>query len=131
MINKIKQQLRGTNPGLQSRTVTAALWSLIGSGGAGIIRFASNLVLTRLLFPEAFGLMAAAMLSMTLVQTFSDTGVKTALIQHPKGDTPAFIDTSFLIALGRSVILFVVLILSINTIANFYDLYPVRTSWSN
>ena len=121
MINKIKQQLRGTNPGLQSRTVTAALWSLIGSGGAGIIRFASNLVLTRLLFPEAFGLMAAAMLSMTLVQTFSDTGVKTALIQHPKGDTPAFIDTSFLIALGRSVILFVVLILSINTIANFYD----------
>ena len=121
MINKLKQQLRGTKPGLQSKTMAAALWSLIGSGGAGIIRFASNLVLTRLLFPEAFGLMATAMLSMTLVQIFSDTGVKTALIQHPRGDTPAFIDTSFLISLGRSVLLFIALILSISTIANFYD----------
>jgi len=133
MITEIKRQLRDTKPGLQGRTIVAAFWSLIGSGGSGIIRFASNLVLTRLLFPEAFGLMATAMLTMTLVQIFSDTGVKTALIQHPKGDTPAFIDTSFLIALGRSLILFLLLIVSINTIAKFYtqpELVPILWTMS-
>lgn len=113
--------MRDNKSGLQSRTILAAFWSLIGSGGAGLIRFASNLVLTRLLFPEAFGLMATAMLIMTLVQIFSDTGVKTALIQHPEGDTPAFINTSFIIALVRSMLLFLILIISINPIANFYS----------
>lgn len=133
MINEIKRQLRDTKVGLQGKTIMAAFWSLIGSGGSGIIRFASNLVLTRLLFPEAFGLMATAMLTMTLVQIFSDTGVKTALIQHPKGDTPAFIDTSFLIALGRSILLFLLLIISINAIANFYtqpELVPILWTMS-
>lgn len=133
MLTEIKRQLRDPKPGLQGRTIVAALWSLIGSGGSGIIRFVSNLVLTRLLFPEAFGLMATAMLTMTLVQIFSDTGVKTALIQHPQGDTPAFIDTSFLIALGRSLLLFLLLIISINTIANFYtqpELVPILWTMS-
>ena len=120
--------MRDNKSGLQSRTILAAFWSLIGSGGAGIIRFASNLVLTRLLFPEAFGLIATAMLMMTLVQIFSDTGVKTALIQHPHGDSRAFIDTSFIIALGRSMLLFLILIICISPIANFYgqpELVPI------
>lgn len=121
MIQEFKRQMRDKKSGLQSRTILAAFWSLIGSGGAGLIRFTSNLVLTRLLFPEAFGLMATAMLMMTLVQIFSDTGVKTALIQHPQGDSRAFIDTSFIIALGRSILLFLVLIISISPIANFYS----------
>ena len=121
MIQAFKRQLKDKKAGLQSRTILAAFWSLIGSGGAGIIRFTSNLVLTRLLFPEAFGLMATAMLMMTLVQIFSDTGVKTALIQHPQGDSRSFIDTSFIIALGRSILLFLILIISVSPIANFYS----------
>ncbi len=120
--------MTGPKPGLRTKTLLAAFWSLIGSGGAGLIRFISNLVLTRLLYPEAFGMMATAMLVMTLVQLFSDTGIKTALIQNPKGETTPFINTAFIIGLVRSAILFIILILSINVITRFYaqpDLKPI------
>ena len=106
---------------LQGKTLVAAAWSLLGSGGKGVIRFVSNLILTRLLFPEAFGLMGTAMLVLTLVQVFSDTGIKTALIQHKQGDRKEYINTSFIIALVRSAILFAALLILIQPIAEFYQ----------
>ncbi len=95
--------------GLRSKTLVAAFWSLIGSVGRGGIRLASNLILTRLLVPEDFGLMATAMVVVTLIQILSDTGVKTALVQNPRGHEPVFINNSFIIAIGRSLLLFVIL----------------------
>ncbi len=44
--------------GLFARVLRSTSWVLIGYGGSQALRLASNLILTRLLFPEAFGLMA-------------------------------------------------------------------------
>jgi len=121
MLSRIIQRLRGEDKDLQTRTLKAAFWSFLGSTGNGVIRFTSNLILTRILFPEAFGLMATAMLLMTLVQIFSDTGVKTALIQHEDGASEQFINTSFIITLARNAILFILIVLSIEPLASFYD----------
>lgn len=106
---------------LRSKTIIAALWSVVGGGGRGVIRFVSNLILTRLLFPEAFGQIATAMVIMTLVQLFSDTGIKTALIQNLRGNTPQFINTAFIISLVRSVVLFVVVLVFVQPLASFYN----------
>lgn len=110
----------GKGEDLQARTLKAAFWSFLGSTGNGVIRFTSNLILTRILFPEAFGLIATAMLLMTLVQIFSDTGVKTALIQHADGASERFINTSFIITLARNAILFLLVIISIEHLVGFY-----------
>lgn len=120
VIKKIREKFINQGDNLQGKTLKAAMWSLLGSGGRGAIRFISNLLLTRLLFPEAFGIMATAMVVVTLVQVFSDTGAKTALIQNPRGGEKRFIDTSFLIALGRSLILFIIIIAAIEPVADFY-----------
>lgn len=121
MLTRIIHRLRAKSEDLQARTLKAAFWSFLGSTGNGAIRFTSNLVLTRILFPEAFGLMATAMLVMTLVQIFSDTGVKTALIQHADGASEQFINTAFVITLVRNTILSLLVIASIRPIVGFYD----------
>ncbi len=70
------------------------------------MRLASSLVLTRILFPEAFGLMATANVFLAMIQLFADTGVKTAIIQNPKGGEPAFLNTAWIISICRGLILF-------------------------
>lgn len=120
IIDGIKRKISSQEDNLQGKTVQAAFWSLLGAGGRGTIRFISNLILTRLLFPEAFGLMATAMIVLTLVQVFSDTGVKTALIQNPRGGERRYIDAAFIIAMGRSIILYGVVLVAIQPMANFY-----------
>ena len=54
------------------------------------MRFASNLVLARLLFPEAFGLMALMSMVLTGLTMLSDTGVPQSIMQNKRGDDPDF-----------------------------------------
>jgi O-antigen/teichoic acid export membrane protein len=79
----------------------SAIWSVLGKGGAYTIRIGGNLILTRILFPEAFGLMATANTILLLIQFFADTGVKTAIIQNPKGNESEFINTAWIINILR------------------------------
>lgn len=65
--------------------------------------------------------MATAMVVVTLIQILSDTGVKTALIQNPRGDEPAFINNSFIIGMGRSLILFALLMLMKAPMAAYFE----------
>ncbi|MGE4326864.1 MAG: polysaccharide biosynthesis protein, partial [Pseudodonghicola sp.] len=43
---------------LMARVLRSASWLMLSFGGAQALRLMSNLVLTRILYPEAFGLMA-------------------------------------------------------------------------
>ncbi|MEA1868496.1 MAG: oligosaccharide flippase family protein [Thermodesulfobacteriota bacterium] len=91
---------------LKIKTIRAAAWSMLGRGGSRILRLASSLVLTRILFPEAFGLMATATVMLAMIQLFADTGVKTAIIQNPRGAEPQFLNTAWIISICRGVLLF-------------------------
>lgn len=65
------------------------------------LRLASNLILTRLLFPEAFGLMALVSVALVGLQMFSDTGIGPAIARSERGDDPAFLDTAWSINILR------------------------------
>ncbi|TMM49328.1 polysaccharide biosynthesis protein, partial [Sulfitobacter sabulilitoris] len=43
---------------LMARVARSSSFIILGYGGSQAMRLAANLILTRLLFPEAFGLMA-------------------------------------------------------------------------
>jgi O-antigen/teichoic acid export membrane protein len=90
---------------LRRRAVTGSAWTLAGYAGSQGLRLASNVVLARLLFPEAFGLMALVTLFMQGLQMFSDIGVAPALIQHPRGDEAAFRNTAWTMQAGRGLLL--------------------------
>ena len=52
--------------------IKGAIWTIASYGSSQIIRFASNLILTRLLLPELFGLVGLAYVFITGVNLFTD-----------------------------------------------------------
>ena len=81
---------------LRSSAITAGAFVF-----AQALRFGSNLILTRLLFPEAFGLMALVTVVLVGLAMFSDVGIGPAISQHKDGDDPDFLDTAWTINVVR------------------------------
>lgn len=86
---------------LSARALRSTLFTVGGFGASQGIRLASNLILTRLLFPEAFGMMALTMVFMQGLQMFSDVGVAPAIQQSKRGDDPEFLNTAWTIQVIR------------------------------
>ncbi|MDM8543412.1 oligosaccharide flippase family protein [Desulfococcaceae bacterium HSG9] len=106
---------------LKLQSMRAAFWSILGKGGSHIVRMAGSLILTRILFPEAFGLMATATTILTMIQLFADTGVRTVIIQNPRGAEPEFLHTAYIISIGRGALLFSIVTLLAWPMASLYD----------
>lgn len=94
--------------GTRARALRSAGFILIGFGGQNILRLASNLILTRLLFPEAFGLMSLVMVFLTGLALFSDLGVNVSIMQHKRGEDRAFLNTAWTLQIVRGVLLWLV-----------------------
>ncbi|MFP4327479.1 MAG: oligosaccharide flippase family protein [Paracoccaceae bacterium] len=86
---------------LRARALRGAGISVLGFGGQQALRLASNLILTRLLFPEAFGMMALIAVILTGLQMFSDVGVTPSIMQSSRGDEPDFLNTAWTIQVIR------------------------------
>ncbi len=103
----------------KSRATSGAQWVALQYGGGQVIRLLANLILTRMLFEEYFGLMALVSVVMIGIQLFSDIGIQAALIQNEREDR-SFVDTIWTIAVGRGVMLFVVASILAGPAAAFY-----------
>jgi O-antigen/teichoic acid export membrane protein len=97
-----------TGGSLTQRVLRSSAFTSGGFVMAQVIRLASNLILTRLLFPEAFGLMAMVSVFMMGLVMFSDVGVGPAIMQSKRGDDDDFLDTAWTIQIIRGFALFVV-----------------------
>jgi O-antigen/teichoic acid export membrane protein len=86
---------------LKSLAVRGTIWTLIGYGASQSLRFASNLILTRLLFPDLFGLMALVNTFIMGLHLFSDLGIRPSIIQNPRGDDPDFLNTAWTLQIIR------------------------------
>ena len=74
----------GTPPAgdLTGRTVSGLRWSYAGTGVNAVFQLGFTAVLARLLDPDAFGLVAMAMIILSFGQYFSQLGVGRALVQR-------------------------------------------------
>ncbi len=90
---------------LKERTVRSSIWTLVGFGSSQVIRFGSNLLLTRLLVPDDFGVAAMVGMSVNMFQQFSDIGLGPAIIQNPRGDDARFLNTAWTLSVIRGFIL--------------------------
>lgn len=93
---------------LTARVLRGAGLTVLGFGWSQILRLLSNLILTRLLFPEAFGLMALITVFLMALNMFSDVGVSPAIMQSRRGDERAFLDTAWTIQVVRGWLLWLV-----------------------
>lgn len=71
-----------------------------------LVRFGTNLVLTRLLLRESFGLMALVNVFVLGLEFISDIGVRAVVIQNERGDRRAFLDTVFTVQAARGFFLY-------------------------
>jgi O-antigen/teichoic acid export membrane protein len=99
----VKKYFEGDS--LKAKTVRTSSWVIISLGGGNLIRLASNLILTRILFPEAFGLMALVQVFVAGLKMFSDTGVRTSIMRSERGEDPDFLNTAWTVQLIRGVLL--------------------------
>lgn len=107
--------------GLRSRALRGTAITLGGTGGQQALRLLSNLVLTRLLFPEAFGLMALIQTFMIGLAMFSDLGIGPAIIQSDRGEDPDFLNTAWVMQILRGICLWLVACGLAWPLAVFYD----------
>lgn len=110
--------LRGD--GLVTRVMRSSAWTALGYGASQALRLGSNLILTRLLYPEAFGVMALVSVFLVGLTMFSDVGVGPSIMQHKRGDEPAFLNTAWTIQVIRGVILWLCTLALAYPVAAFY-----------
>ncbi len=95
--------------------------SVLSIAGQQALRLLSSLVLTRLLFPEAFGLMALVQVPITAIQMFSDFGLRASIVHHRRGDEMAFLDTAWAVQIVRGLVIWIAASASGVLFAWFYD----------
>lgn len=89
---------------LRKRVLNSGSWILAGYGVNQFLRFAGNLILTRLLFPEAFGLMAIYQAIYYGVHMLTDVGIGPSIVQHKRGNEPVFLNTAWTVQIVRGLL---------------------------
>jgi O-antigen/teichoic acid export membrane protein len=107
--------------GYTARASRGSVLMALNFGGQNFLRLASNLLLTRLLFPEAFGLMALVQLVIAGASMVSDFGLRSAVVSDPRGNDPAFLNTAFTLQILRGFVLTIVILVLAGPMARFYD----------
>ena len=107
-------------PSLRARAVRGSLFTAGGHSASIVMRLGTNMVLTRLLAPELFGLMGLVNIFLNGLQMFSDLGVGPSIIQNRRGEEPAFLRTAWTIQVTRGVGLFGLSLLIAWPVSHFY-----------
>lgn len=106
---------------LRERTISAMIWSSMGTFGTTIVNFVSNMVLARLLMPEDFGCIGMLQIFISVGDTFVTAGFGQALIQK-KNPTHLDYSTVFIWNMVASVVLYFILFISAPAIGAFYKM---------
>jgi lipopolysaccharide exporter len=113
---------RRLTPGrsLSQRAAYGVVWAFALRLADRLLGLASMAVLARLLGPRDFGLFGIALLAISVLNTFSETGFETALIQKKEG-TERFLDTAWTVHVSRGIVLALVLFGVAPYVAGFFD----------
>ena len=110
-----------TGASLKHKAIRSSVWIMIAFGVTQIIRLASNLIFTRLLYPEAFGQMAIIVAIIVGLKMFSDVGIHPAISSSPRGDDEDYLNTAWVLQIVRGVVLFLVCIIISYPVSVFYE----------
>ncbi len=87
---------------LRKRITQGGQLFLAGFGIGQAIRLGSNLIVTRVLMPEAFGLMAAVVAFNVLAIMITDIGIGTSIVRSPNSNNPTFLRTAWTMNILRN-----------------------------
>jgi len=103
-------------------TITGSLfWSFMEQGSSKAIALIVQIVLARILTPEAFGVLAILLVITHLADSIAQSGLGAALVQKNDADDKSY-STGWWLSLGIAVILYVAMALMAPSIAVFYSM---------
>ena len=105
---------------LKALVLRGSVWTIVGHGTGQLLRLVRSLILTRLLFPEAFGVMSLVWVVMYGLEMLSDVGLGPAIIRDTRGEDPNFLNTAWTMQAIRGVVLWIASCLIASPMANFY-----------
>lgn len=105
---------------LEKKAITQSFWVIFGFGGSQFLRLIGNLILTRLLVPELFGLMALVQTFVMGLYLFSDIGITPSIIRSKRGEDPIFLNTAWTIQVFRGVGIWICCLIMTYPVAIFY-----------
>jgi O-antigen/teichoic acid export membrane protein len=111
-----------------SNSMRSGAWVLVGLLGSQLIRLASNLVLTRLLLPEYFGLMGILLSMMGLFHMILDIGLVPSIVNTSRQNDPLFMRTAWTVQVVRSFIVGTIAIIAAYPVSIIYSeprLFPL------
>jgi len=94
---------------LRKKVINTFFWSLLEFVSSKLLRLISNLILTRLLFPDLFGLIAIIYVVISTIVMLTDIGVGPYLIQNKKDNSAAVLNTAWTLQIIRGVVVWLVL----------------------
>ncbi|MFC2091727.1 lipopolysaccharide biosynthesis protein [Elusimicrobiota bacterium] len=111
-MNQIKDKL-------SRRVILSSIWIFILRTSIRIVDVLKLIILARLLEPKDFGLLGIGLLSVSILETFSQTGFDSALIQK-KENIIQYLNTAWTIQIIRGIFLFSILYFCAPLIAQFF-----------
>jgi O-antigen/teichoic acid export membrane protein len=90
---------------LKRAVLKGSAWTLGGVAAGQTIRLGKSLILSRLLFPEAYGVMAIVWAVLTCLDLLSDVGLSPGIVRSPRGDDPYFLNTAWTMKSIRGTVL--------------------------
>src|SRR4051794_5204541 len=118
MVNKDPVQ-EPTPPSLTHRAMSGMAWVAWGNGAMAVLKIGVLVVLTRLLSPADFGVVAAALVVVDFSFNFSQLGLGPALVQRAKLE-PRHLSTAFFASTGLGLLVGGALWLTAPLIAQFF-----------
>ncbi|QDU34546.1 Teichuronic acid biosynthesis protein TuaB [Poriferisphaera corsica] len=94
---------------LKQRAIQSTAIVTMSFGMAQMIRLASNLILTRLLAREVFGIMLLVQTVVVAANLFSDMGIGQNIINHKRGAEQSFMNTVWTTGIIRGFILWLII----------------------
>lgn len=85
------------------------------------LRFIRNVILARILMPEAFGVMATALAAVQIMEAFSEVGFRQSVIQSKDGDKRGFLNIIWWLSSLRGLMLYGIGYFTAPMICVFYD----------
>ena len=92
-----------------------------------IIKLCSSLILTRILRPEAYGVVTIVMSIVFVVEMLADVGVTVFVVRDKNGEDRNFLNTAWTVRLGRGVAIGAVTFLFAPVIARLYGTLELDT----
>src|ERR1700731_840966 len=105
---------------LESAAIRATFWTVMDYGCSMALRVVNSIVLTRLLLPESFGLMALVATLSVGISLMSDIGLGPSVIQNRRGDDPVLLNTVWTLQVLRGTGIFVISLVLAWPMAQFY-----------